>query len=76
MGLDPLYDSWFERIPANIKIRPTIEKKLRRLTQAFTEPVLKELRTRLKEVTTTMDNNICQSLMRIIDCFLVPYTDT
>ena len=23
-----------------------------------------------------MDNNICQSLMRIIDCFLVPYTDT
>lgn len=23
-----------------------------------------------------MDNNICQSLMRIIDCFLVAYTDT
>lgn len=23
-----------------------------------------------------MDNNICQSLMKIIDCFLVPYTDT
>lgn len=76
LGLDPLYDSWFERIPVNIKARQTIEKKLRRLCQAFTEPVLKYLRNNLKEVTTTMDNNICQSLMKIVDCFLVPYTDT
>ena len=43
---------------------------------AFKEPLIRELRLFLKEVVTTMDNNICQSLMRILDCFFVPYTET
>jgi len=76
LGIDVLFESWIERIPANIRGRATIEKKLRRLIKAFVEPTIKYLRTSLKEVVTTMDNNICQSLMRIVDCFLVPYTDT
>jgi hypothetical protein len=37
---------------------------------------LRELRIHLKEVVTTMDNNICQSFMRIMDSFFVPYTET
>jgi len=42
----------------------------------FIEPILRELRLFLKEVVTTMDNNVCQSLMRIMDSLFVPYTET
>jgi dynein heavy chain len=76
LGIEVLFDSWIDRLPANIKARASIEKKLRKLIKAFVEPTFKYLRNNLKEVVTTMDNNVCQSLMRIIDCFLVPYTDT
>jgi hypothetical protein len=30
----------------------------------------------LKETVTTMDNNVCQSLMRIVDSFFIDYTET
>ena len=40
------------------------------------EPILREVRLFLKEVVVSMDNNLCQSLMRIIDSFFVPFTET
>ncbi len=51
-------------------------QRLRELKGVFVEPVLRMLRIHLKEVVETMDNNICQSLMRIIDSFLVQFTET
>lgn len=30
----------------------------------------------MKEIVTTMNNNLVQSLMRILDCYLVNYLDT
>ena len=42
----------------------------------FVEPIIRELRIFLKEIVTTMDNNITQSLMRIVESFFVPYTET
>lgn len=42
----------------------------------FVEPIIRELRIFLKEIVTTMDNNITQSLMRIVESFFVQYTET
>jgi dynein heavy chain len=42
----------------------------------FVETILRELRLFLKEMVATMDNNVCQSLMRIVDSFLVQFTET
>ena len=51
-------------------------KVLKSMKEIFVEVILRELRIFLKEVVTTMDNNICQSLMRIIDSFFVQFTET
>lgn len=51
-------------------------KSLKNLKSIFVEPLIRELRLFLKEVVTTMDNNLCQSLMRIIDSFFVQFTET
>jgi hypothetical protein len=40
----------------------------------FVEPIIRELRIFLKEIVATMDNNITQSLMRIVESFFVQYT--
>ena len=76
LGTDVLFDSWIQKLPDNIRNHNTIKKRIVDLIAAFKDPLLRELRLFLKEVVTTMDNNITQSLMRIIDCFLVPYTET
>lgn len=76
LGTQVLFDSWIESIPDNIKNTKTIIPKLKNMVGQFIEPILRELRLFLKEVVTTMDNNICQSLMRILDSFFVPYTET
>ena len=76
LGIHVLFDSWYEAIPANISANNKIMKKLKDLKQMFVEPIIRELRIFLKEIVTTMDNNITQSLMRIVESFFVPYTET
>ena len=34
------------------------------------------VRKNTKEVVTTINNNLTQSLMRILDCYLASYTDS
>lgn len=74
LGTQVLFDSWIESIPDNIRNTKTIISKLKNLIGQFIEPVLRELRLFLKEVVTTMDNNVCQSLMRILESFFIPFT--
>ena len=74
LGTEVLFDSWMQKIPENIRNNLKVKNRLIELMRVFKEPVLRELRLFLKEVVITMDNNICQSLMRIMDCFFVPYT--
>ena len=76
LGTEVLFESWYESIPENIIASPKILKAIKKLKQIFVEPLTRELRIFLKEVVGTMDNNICQSFMRILDSFFVPYTET
>ena len=74
LGTEVLFDSWMQRLPENIRNNAIIPKRLTELVTIFKEKIIRELRIFLKEVVVTMDNNICQSLMKILDCFFVPYT--
>lgn len=71
-----LFDSWYESIPANIAGNAKIMHRIKELKSIFIEPIIRLLRFHLKEVVSTMDNNICQSLMRIVDSFFVQFTET
>ena len=76
LGIHVLFDSWYESIPANIAASAKIMKKLKDLKDIFVEPIIRELRIFLKEIVSTMDNNIVQSLMRILDTYFIQFTET
>lgn len=42
----------------------------------FLETSLEFVRKNIKEISPTVNNNLVSSLMKIIDCFFVPYTET
>jgi dynein heavy chain, axonemal len=71
-----LFESWYEAIPANILTNTKILKKIKGLKAIFVETLIRELRINLKEVVATMDNNICQSFMRILDSYFIDFTET
>lgn len=71
MGTDVFFESWYDSIPQNIAKSTKIMKCLKDMKLIFVEVIIRELRFFLKEMVTTMDNNICQSLMRIIDSYFV-----
>jgi dynein heavy chain len=37
------------------------------------QPCISFQRSFLKEIVPSVDNNLCESLMRILDCYMYPY---
>lgn len=71
LGLDVLMQSWLDRMPA---CTPAIVKsKLTYYFDIYLQPAITFLRTYIKELVPTVDNNLAESLMRILDCYLEPY---
>jgi dynein heavy chain, axonemal len=71
LGLDVLIQSWLERMPP---VTPQIVKnKLNLLFDMYLQPSIFFLRSYLKELAPSVDNNLAESLMRILDCYLAPY---
>ena len=71
LGLDVLILSWLDRLPEGFSLaaRPL----LMMLFDVYMVSCLAFLRTYLKELVPTKDNNLCESLMRIMDCYLEPF---
>jgi dynein heavy chain len=71
LGLDVLVQSWLLRMPP---CTPRVVKsKLILLFDTYLQSSIFFLRTYLKELVPTVDNNLASSLMRILDCYLAPY---
>ncbi|CAM9108221.1 unnamed protein product, partial [Ectocarpus fasciculatus] len=71
LGLDVLVQSWLDRIPRCIP--HLMATKLNYLFDTYLFPSIQFLRTNLKELAPTVDNNLAESLMRILDCYLHPF---
>lgn len=69
IGIRPLMDSWLKLLPEQMRSRQKFMGKLKGLFDTFIETSLEFLRINLKELVTTTDGNLTQSLMRILDCF-------
>ena len=60
MGLQPLVTSWIYQIPENCKTKSkTFTENLEKLFKIYLEPTIEYMRLNLKEVTVTVNNNIC-----------------
>lgn len=71
LGLDVLMQSWLDRMPPCTPV--VVKSKLTYYFDLYMQPSINFLRTHLKELVPTVDNNLAESLMRILDCFLEPY---
>ena len=71
LGLDVLVQSWLQKFPDCLP--QLVKSKFTYLFDLFLQPCIQFLRTNLKELAPTVDNNLCESLMRILDCFMEPF---
>ncbi|DAZ96773.1 TPA: hypothetical protein N0F65_005771 [Lagenidium giganteum] len=72
LGLAPLVDSWLEQVPRSVAAHGSI---FLRLFDVYLYSAVTFLRSYLGELVPTMDNNVAQSLMSILDCYIDPFRD-
>jgi dynein heavy chain len=71
LGIDVLVQSWLARLPSTLP--PSCAVTLQTLFDLYLMPGLGFLRQYLKELVPTVDNNVAESHMRIMDCYLDRY---
>lgn len=76
LTLAPLVKSWINSIPPRIRETKSMTDKLQNLFDKYLDDTIYYMRKNLFEPVKTVDNNICQSIFRIIDCYLAPYNET
>ena len=78
IGTPPLVTSWLEVIPEPLRnLRPKSTVPLiQKLFDKYLEPLIRFMRKNCPEPCPTVNNNIAQSCMRLMDCFLNPYKDS
>lgn len=76
LSLKPLVASWMNTLPPKVLANNYIVKTLNDLWNDMLEEGCYFLRKNLPEIVKTVDNNITQSCMRLINCYLKKYYDT
>lgn len=71
LGLDVLLQSWLERAPECVPV--VVKSKITYYFDLYVAPAISFLRSHVKELVPTVDNNLAESLLRILDCYLEPY---
>jgi dynein heavy chain len=59
-----------------MKLRKQTLPMIDKLFEKYCEPMINFTRKNCPEPVMTVDNNLAQSMFRVLDCFLVPYHDT
>ncbi len=70
LGLKPFVECWIKKLPDPVFAH---REMLTKLFDAFLEPSIQFIRRNVKEIIPTMDSNLTFSLLKLMDCFLVPY---
>ena len=73
LGLDVLLQSWLKTIPPIIP--QLVHSKLTYFFDLYMESSILFMRNNTKELCPTVDNNLAQSLMRILDCYFAPFVE-
>jgi dynein heavy chain len=75
LGNEPLVKSWLNTCPPAFKTRKQMMPNLEACFNKYMPPMLKFMRKNCFEPVHSVDNNIVQSLMRILDCYFASYYD-
>lgn len=75
LTLAPLVKSWINSVPPRIRETKSIIDKLQNLFSKYLDDTMYYMRKFLFEPVKTVDNNVCQSIFRIIDCYFSSYME-
>jgi dynein heavy chain len=75
LTLAPLVKSWINSVPPRIRETKSIIDKLQNLFSKYLDDTMYYMRKFLFEPVKTVDNNVCQSIFRIIDCYFSTYVE-
>ncbi|CAH8652543.1 unnamed protein product [Schistosoma rodhaini] len=70
LGLKPFVQCWIKQLPDPIY---HYHEKLQELFDRYMEDSIRFIRNETKEIITTTDGQLCFSLMKMMDCFFVPF---
>ncbi len=76
LGLEPYFVSWLNTLPPKVEANPRIRDILKNLGDKLLEIGCYFVRKEVPEPVKTVDNNLIQSLFRIVDCYLADYIET
>ena len=76
MGLAPLVSSWLNTLPAKVKASKFVVMELQKLYDEMIDDACYFMRKNCPELVKTVDNNVAQSSMRLLDTFMVHYEET
>ena len=75
LTLEPLVISWINSVPPKIKENRNICEKLQSLYDNILNDACYYVRKSLPEPVKTVDNNLTQSSMRILECYFTNYIE-
>jgi len=76
IGLIPLVDSWLERLPQNLRMTSfDVSKALKDLFDKYLVQCVSFIKKKVKEPCPTTENNLAESMLRILDCLLERYKE-
>jgi hypothetical protein len=76
LGLSPYFISWLNTLPPKVNENEGIYTQFKKFGDELLEDGCYFVRHDIKEPVTTVDNNLIQSLFRIVDTFLKDYIET
>jgi dynein heavy chain len=76
MGLAPLVSSWLNTLPEKVQNSKFIVMELQKLYDELIDDGCYFTRKNCPELVKSVDNNLAQSSMRLLDTFFQPYIET
>jgi dynein heavy chain len=76
LGNQPLIDSWIKSCPETFKLVKNLVPTIRSLFDKYLEELLKFVRRNCLEPVPTVENNVVQSIFRILDCYFADYYES
>lgn len=75
LGYKCLFDSWYNTFPPSFKLSDKLTSKIIDYITKYVPILLDYVRRELVFPVETTDNNLCQSLCKILDCYFSSYID-
>eukprot|EP00912_Choanoflagellata_sp_UC4_P002384 UC4_evm1s1504 len=70
IGTKPFVTSWLRLVPDFID---DYKDQIEKLFDVYMDKCVQYVRKNLNEIVRTIDSNLCQSIMRLMDCFFKPF---